>query len=227
MGRIAAIYQQTISAIAAHPDAGITTVNDLEGKTVGYQEGGVNKTLFPAVAGQTGVDDNAIKWVPLGDLRGALVSRKVDAVTDNVTGIPVLRRKLGGREPVMLTYSTWLTDGYSNTWTTSRDLLARDPDLVRRFRDAAMESLVYAIDHPGEAADALAAAEPTYDRDTAAEEITKLRPYVYGADGVGTITGPRFNRGIASMAAIGVLKHQSEITVDSLVDPTIAVPYTP
>jgi NitT/TauT family transport system substrate-binding protein len=88
----ATIYQQTVSCIVALPAANIHTPADLAGKRIGYSEGGVNRTIFPAYARLAGQDEATVKWVslPPPSIRAALIAGQLDAATEIVVGRPAV-----------------------------------------------------------------------------------------------------------------------------------------
>ncbi|WP_204015510.1 ABC transporter substrate-binding protein, partial [Virgisporangium aurantiacum] len=135
----APIYQQTVSCIVALPAANIHTPADLAGKRIGYSEGGVNKTIFPAYARLAGLDESTVKWVslPPPSIRAALVAGHLDAATEIVVGRPAVEAA-AKQKVTMLPYSDVIRDLYGNALGTTTDLIKSNPDLVRRFRDATL-----------------------------------------------------------------------------------------
>jgi len=207
---IAAVYQRTVSSITALAGSGITTPKDLEGRTIGYQPGGVNYTLFPTYARLAGVDPTKVKWrpVPPPQLRAILATGKVDAITETVIGTPGVQAVAAGRQAVTLAYSDYLGDLYGNAIVVGSGTATRNPDLVHRFRQAALRGLTYVIDHPDEAADVFARHTKVYPAKAAAAENRLMVPYVRPAAGapVGSLDPSRVMRAIAILQGAGAIR---------------------
>jgi NitT/TauT family transport system substrate-binding protein len=205
---VAAIYQLNVSCVVALPAAGIRSPRDLAGRKVGYSEGGVNKTIFPAYARLAGLDDATVKWVPLPppSIRAALIAGQLDAATEIVVGRPAL--EAAAKQTVtMLPYSDVLRDLYGNALAVSNDLIRNNPGLVRRFRDATLRGMRWTIDNPDAAGRIMARHNPTYKAEVAAAEVKQTVTYVKGnAPVVGHVDEARMARSIAVVQGIGLVK---------------------
>ncbi|HET6211547.1 MAG TPA: ABC transporter substrate-binding protein, partial [Micromonosporaceae bacterium] len=173
-----------------------------------------------------GIDAAKVRWVslPPPQLRQALAAGRVDAITELVTGRPGVEALADGRGTVVLPYSDYLTDLYGNVLATTSTTAAAHPDLVRRFRDAILRGLQYAIDHPGEAGQIFAKYQPQYRADVAAAEIGLMAPYSradqWGVP-VGALDERRVMRSIAVLQGAGALP--AGITPDSVVSFNLAL----
>jgi NitT/TauT family transport system substrate-binding protein len=204
----ATIYQQTVSCIVALPAANIHTPADLAGKRIGYTEGGVNRTIFPAYARLAGLDEATIRWIslPPPSIRAALLSGQLDAATEIVIGRPAVEAA-AKQKVTMLPYSDVVRDLYGNALGTTTDLIRTNPGLIRRFRDATLKGLRWTIDNPDDAGRIMARHNPTYKADIAAAEATETVAYVRGtAPHVGHLDQPRLARCIALIQGIGLIK---------------------
>lgn len=204
---IAAIHQQTLVSIMTLEGTGITSPKDLAGKKVAAAKGSVNQMLFPAYAQLAGLDAKTVSFVDTQptQLNALMVSGKVDALSTFLISQNALKKAAGGKSPVVFPYSDFLTDLFGNVITTTPKLAEENPDLVNRFRDAAMKGLKYAIEHPEEAAQILNKAEPTADVAAATSEIQLMTPYVTpsGGEPIGTIREERVARAIAILEGAG------------------------
>jgi NitT/TauT family transport system substrate-binding protein len=217
---IAAVYQRSVSSITALDGSGITRPSDLHGKRIGYAPGGVNFTLFPAYARLAGIDATKVTWqqVDPAQMRGLLAAGKLDAITETVIGTPGVESTAKGRKAVVLAYNDWVTDLYGNVIATRA---GTDPELVRRFRAAALKSLAHAIGHPDEAGTAFHKANPTYPEQAATAETALMASYVRaGAGEVGGLEAGRVARSIALLQGLGAIP--AGITPDAVVDFTAA-----
>jgi len=203
---VAAYYQRSVSCIMALQSRGITQPRDLEGRRVGYTAGGVNKTLFPTYAKLAGVNDRAIRWtnLPPAQLRPNLLAGQLDAVTEIVIGRPAVEAAAG--QPVsVLPYSDHLRDLYGNALATSLTTAMGNPRIVRRFRDAVLQGLAYAIDHPDEAGQIVTQHVKTYQATAAAAEVRAMAPFVRSGVGIGHIDEARVVQSVALLQAAGAI----------------------
>lgn len=210
----AAIYQNTVSCIVALPGSGIQSPLDLAGKRIGFSEGGVNRTVFPAYARLAGLDYSTVKWVSLQppSIRPALIAGQLDAATEIVVGRPAIEAA-AGKQVTMLPYSDHMRDLYGNALGTTAKLARENPDLVRRFRDATLRGLRWTIDNPDAAGEIMAKHNPVYKAAVAAAEVRETVSYVRGnATVIGALDKNRLNRSIALVQGIGLVK--SGITPD-------------
>ncbi|GAA2697364.1 ABC transporter substrate-binding protein [Actinoplanes palleronii] len=177
---IAAIHQQTLVSIVSLAGAGITTPKDLEGRKLGAATGSVNQLLFPAYAKLAGVDQARVTWVnaPPAQLPALLASNRVDALSTFLIGAKGLEKAAGGKKAVVLPYSAYLPELFGNGLIAPLAITRDQPDLARRFRDAALKGLAYTMEHPQEAAEIMKKAQPAADITAAVGEITLMAPYV-------------------------------------------------
>jgi len=202
----AAVYQRSVSCIMALASRGITVPRDLEGKTVGYTEGGVNKTLFPTYARLAGVDQAKIRWVnlPPPQLRPTLLAGTLDAITEIVIGRPAVEAT-AGKPVTVLPYSNYLGDLYGNVLATTLSTAMGNPGIVKRFRDALLRGLAHAIAHPEEAGQVLAKHQPTYKAQAATAEVRATEPYVRSGVGIGDIDEARVMQSISLLQGAGAI----------------------
>jgi NitT/TauT family transport system substrate-binding protein len=133
-------------------DAAIRTAADLAGKRVAVNTlKNIGDSTIRASVRKAGGDPSSIKFVELAfpDMPAALQAGRVDAIW---VVEPFLSTSLaqGGRL-VASNYVDTAPDLTVAVYFTSRQLLDKDPDLVKRFTDAMTESLAYADAHPDEA----------------------------------------------------------------------------
>jgi NitT/TauT family transport system substrate-binding protein len=217
---IAAIHQQTLVSIISLQGGKIATPKDLEGKKIGAATGSVNQLLFPAYAQLAGVDPKLVTWVnvPPPQLPALLASSQVDALSTFLIGRGGIE-KAAGKPAVIMPYSDYLSDLYGNGLVTSSKLTADNPDLVKRFRDAALKGLKWTIENPEDAAKILKEAQPSADIGAATGEIKAMAPYVKPTDAsapFGGLDQKQVARAIAILQGAGLIP--SGLTPDAVVD---------
>ncbi|WP_433207194.1 ABC transporter substrate-binding protein [Dactylosporangium sp. CS-047395] len=215
---IAAIHQQTLVSIVALDGSGISAPKDLEGKKLGAATGSVNQLLFPGYAKLAGIDATKIQWVNAqpAQLPALLAGGQVQALSTFLIGVKGIEKAAGGKKTVVLPYSKYLGDLYGNGLITTAKIAKENPELAKRFRDAALKGLQYTIDHPDEAAQILKKAQPAADVTAAVGEITLMKPYVTSGSGLGVMEQERVARAIATLQASELIP--AGLTPDSVVD---------
>ncbi|MFC7534157.1 ABC transporter substrate-binding protein [Actinoplanes sp. GCM10030250] len=215
MRAIAAIHQQTLVSIITLEGSGITEPKQLEGRKLGAATGSVNQLLFPAYAKLAGIDASKVEWVnaPPAQLPALLASGRVDALSTFLIGVRGIEKAAGGKKAVVLPYSEFLPDLFGNGLIAPVSVIEGNPDLTRRFRDAALKGLQYTLDHPDEAAQILKKAQPAADVTAAVGEITLMAPYVKPS---GVIDKSRVSQALATLQSGGLIG--SGLTPDAVVD---------
>jgi NitT/TauT family transport system substrate-binding protein len=139
----------------------VRSVADLAGKKVAVNVlQNVVELAVRASAAKANIDPNSIEYVKLGfpEMAAALANGQVDAAFV-VEPFQQVVLSQGGRA-----IASSLVDAAPNLsvamYFTSKQLLAEDPDLVKRFTEAMDESLGYADGHPDEVREIL----PTYTK---------------------------------------------------------------
>ncbi|GAA2502875.1 ABC transporter substrate-binding protein [Winogradskya humida] len=216
---IAAVHQQSLVAILTLEGSGITSPKDLTNKKIGAATASVNQLLFPAYAKLAGFDPNSVKWVNTQPTQVAslLASGQVDAVSTFLIGKGGIE-KAAGKKVVILPYNQYLSDLFGNGIIASNKILAENPDLCRRMRDALLRGLQYSIDHPDEAAEILHKAQPAAAVAAAKGEITSMTPYVPAPAGapLGSMDEKRVAKALAILEASGLLT--TTLKPESVVD---------
>lgn len=214
---IGAIQQRTIAAFISLDGKGISKPADLQGKTVGQAPGSMNKTLFPAYVKLAGLDGSSVKLqdVAAAQLPALLVAGKIDAAAQWVPAAPSIQAAAGGKQPVVLPFSDYLTDIYGNVLVATQKMIEKNPGLVKRFRTALFKGMKYAIEHPQEAGQILKKDQPAVDAKAAGEEVKLMAPYVTTSTEkveIGSMDPTRVAKGIALVQSLGLI--QSGLAVD-------------
>ncbi|HEX5205544.1 ABC transporter substrate-binding protein [Paractinoplanes rhizophilus] len=216
---IAAIHQQTLVSIMTTADTGITKPTDLSGKTVGTAAGSVSELLFPAYAKLAGLDPKTVKiqGAQPTALNALMAQRKVDGLSTFLLSKKALETA-SKKQVVVLPYSQYLSDLFGNAIIARDDVISSDKEMVRKFAEAAMKGLQYAVDHPEEAAEIMHKAEPTAAVPAAVGELNAMKPYVSPPNGatLGHLDQERVARSIAILQGNGLMP--AGLTPDKVVD---------
>ncbi|MFY1673273.1 ABC transporter substrate-binding protein [Plantactinospora sp. WMMB334] len=220
---IAAVHQSTLVAIFAPPGSGVTKPTDLEGKKVGVAQGSITKTLLPAYGKLAGFDASKLQFVEATPqtLVGLLVGKKVDVLSTFVITRNTVET-ITKQQMTVLPLTDYLRDLLGTGLTTTAKYAADNPDIVKRFKDAAMKGLKYTVENPEEAAKIMKANNPNVQEQGAAAEIKLMTPYVTSAPGgvVGALDEQRAARAIAILQGAELIP--AGLTPDKVIDFSIA-----
>lgn len=177
---VAVTSQATQAAIATLAESGIETPKDLEGKTLADLPASIVIRLFPFFAKRAGVDVSKVNIVPgtPQTLPSLLATGRVDAIGQFTVGVPTLTKAAGGRKITTFKYSKYLKGLLGNAIVTSDDRIKNNPDQVRRFTQAVLKGLNFAIQNPGDAGWIMKKYVPIADAITAGNELRILKYFV-------------------------------------------------
>ncbi|RKR90121.1 NitT/TauT family transport system substrate-binding protein [Micromonospora pisi] len=216
---ITAVHQDTLVAIFAPEDSGITAATDLTGKRVGAATGSITQTLLPAYGKLAGFDAGSLDVVNSQppQLAGLLAGNQVDVLSTFIITRGTVET-VTGKKMVVFPFRDHLPDLLGTGLTTTAGLAEEKPEMVRRFRDAALRGLAYTLDHPEEAAEIMKKHNPAVNVRGAATEITLMTPYVRPAAGatIGVIDRQRAARSIGVLEQAGLIP--GGLSPDSVVD---------
>jgi NitT/TauT family transport system substrate-binding protein len=157
---VAVIDAMGTEAVIVRPDAGVSKLADLKGKSIlTTANAGVN-TFFPLVLKNGGLAEGDVKITNVPD--GALVSSYLQGAGGSV-GIlgglddkPAEIKANGGAQPVTFPYSDFGVNQVGYCIVTHSDTLKNNPDLVKRFVEATLKSYKEAESNPDAAVAAMA-----------------------------------------------------------------------
>ena len=131
-------------AILINPDSGIKDIKDLKGKALlTTANAGVN-TFFPIVLANAGLVESDITLTNVAD--GALVSSYLQGaggavgILGGLDDKPAEIKANGGKEPVAFPYSSYGVNQVGYCIVATKDLIEKNPDLVKRFVQATIKS---------------------------------------------------------------------------------------
>ena len=206
---VGAVHQLTLNSLATFVDRGFTSPRDLKGRTLGAVVGAAPRALFPAYARLAGLDEKTIRWTDATTQNSGslLATNKVDGLATQIPTKPGLEKLAGGRKVLMFPYSEFISDLYGITIMTHKNIIEKNPALVRRFNQAIMRGVKYAVNNPEEIGKVLREIDNTVDANQAAQELTILRPNSLPAGGapVGTFDEARMAKSIDLLQDLGLI----------------------
>jgi NitT/TauT family transport system substrate-binding protein len=161
------VAYKNMMSLVGFGDPPVTKPKDLEGRKIAAAPGDSVRTGFIAISKPNGVDLAKVEWVTTDSTnkRALLFSGKVGATCDYAVNFPVYEKgaaKLGKKVSQILLADFGL-DIYSNGVTTRDDVIKSDPELVKNFNDALVESMVFSIDNRDEAVRIFLKHNPQFD----------------------------------------------------------------
>jgi putative hydroxymethylpyrimidine transport system substrate-binding protein len=183
---VMAIMQEPLNSIISLEEAGITSPEDLAGKTVGYAGQYFGAAVLDTVLREAGEDPSSVEKINVGqDLRPALISERVDAVVDAYWNIEAVELAQEGFETNVIRLPEVGVPNYNElVVATSGSYAEENPDLVRRFVGALVEGHRYALENPEAARDALLAANEELNPEVV-EETVRLTVPLFEAERLG------------------------------------------
>jgi NitT/TauT family transport system substrate-binding protein len=147
-------------AIIVHPEAGIKEIKDLKGKSLlTTANAGVN-TFAPLVLKNAGLSESDVNITKVAE--GALISsylQKAGGAVGFLGGLdnaPAEIKANGGQAPVTFAYSDYGVNQVGYCIVTTKETLAKNPDLVKRFMAATVKSYKETEANPDAAVAAMA-----------------------------------------------------------------------
>lgn len=140
------------AGVVVHEDSAVKSAADLSGKSVAINTlNNISDTVVRESVRKAGGDAGSVKFVelPFPDMPAAVLDARVDAAFV-VEPFLTISQQQGARN-VASAYAEATEDLSVATYFTSEQLLKSDPELVRAFSEAMVESQTYASEHPEEA----------------------------------------------------------------------------
>lgn len=133
------VFDKTPLNVFSSAEKPIKTPKDMEGKTVGAPPGDSQRQMWPAFAKAAGVDESKVTWVNIEPAAkiAALAEKRVDAVADYTTGLPLYEKPMGEGKVVMMPWADHGFDMYSMSIMASQKTMTERPEVLKKFLEAA------------------------------------------------------------------------------------------
>lgn len=152
---LATVYGKAPHGVYFLKGAGIRGPKDLEGRTIGAAQGSATYRTFGAFVNLAGIDRSKVKFqfMDSSAILPSVLSGKVDAGLFYVTESPGITLKAMKINKAVnhIMYRDSGFNIYANGIIAHEDDIKKDPDRVRRFLEATIQGIAYAIDHREEA----------------------------------------------------------------------------
>lgn len=138
--------------ITVRANGAIRNVQDLRGKHIGVSTAAsLTEWLTRELARREGWERGAVTAVPLGSDAAQIAAMKTGQIDGLVLDVATaLRLEASGEGRIVLYFGDIIKDFIQNAAYARRDLLASDPDRVRRFLAAWYETIAYMSTHKQE-----------------------------------------------------------------------------
>jgi NitT/TauT family transport system substrate-binding protein len=207
---VAALFQKDPLVLLAHPGQGIDKLEDLKGLTLLVGAEGM-ATYFQWLKADFGFSDAKVK--PYTFNPQPFLADKRTAMQGYVTSEPYAIERQGGFQPRIFLLADYGFDTYSTLIETRRELVEKQPDVVRRFVEASIVGWYTYIHGDNKAANALIKQHnPEMTDELLAYSVDKLKAYgiVDSGDsrelGIGAMTDARMASFFDKMVRAGVVK---------------------
>ena len=155
---VAQVDAMGTDACMCRPDSGITDIKQLEGQVVMTTAGAGVNTLFPVALLNAGVDIDKVNITNVAE--AALVSSYLQnlapCILAGIDDKPAQIVAEGGDPPVIFPYSDYGVNQVGYAIVAHNDVIAQNPDLVKRFVAAVVKSMEASLADPDAAVAAMA-----------------------------------------------------------------------
>ncbi|MDR3469847.1 MAG: ABC transporter substrate-binding protein [Xanthobacteraceae bacterium] len=207
---VAAIFQKDPQVLLAHPEAKVTTLEDLKPLTLFVSKEGMT-TYFQWLVSEYGFKAAGVK--PYTFNPQPFLADRRSAMQGYITSEPFAVEKQAGIKPTVILLADYGFNSYSTLIETRRDFADNKPDLVQRFVDASAigwYTYLYGDNKPGNAM--IKKLNPEMTDDLLAYSVAKMKEYGIvdsgdaEKDGIGAMNDARWASFFDKMVRAGVVR---------------------
>ena len=178
---LAAIFQHSPGVLLSLKESNIQTPADLIGKRIMMSDDGQGLYQFQAMLLKQHIDIAQMTLVPHSWRLQDLIEGKVDVISAYAMDEPAQLEQLG-YNPSVITNQPYGVDFYGDILFTSEREVSRHPERVAAFLRATKKGWMYALKHPEEMAELIAAmpeaAARGLDKQVLVREAHLMAPYI-------------------------------------------------
>jgi NitT/TauT family transport system substrate-binding protein len=207
---IAAMFQRDPQVLLTRPGVGLDNWEDLKKATIFVSKEGL-ASYFQWMKAEFGFREEQTK--PYTFNAAPFLADKNSAMQGYVTSEPLAVEREGKFQPNIFLLAEYGFDTYSTTIETRRDVIEKNPDLVKRFVEASIVGWYnYLYGDNSKANAAIKKSNPDMDDPQIAFSIAKLKEYgiVDSGDtlklGIGAMTDERMKSFFDKMVKAGLMK---------------------
>ena len=154
---VATIDAQGADAVICRPDSGVKTLKDLEGKTLMTTAGAGVNAFWPVVVANAGLDEKKIKLTNVAEnaLVPLYLKNNAPCILGGLDDKPAEIEANGGDKPLVFSYTDYGVYQPGYVIVAHKDTVRDNPDLVKRFVLATLQSVNAAMANPDESVAAL------------------------------------------------------------------------
>jgi len=209
---VAAIFQKDPLVLMSHPDAGLDHFEDLPKADKAFIGLATLTTVWPWMEKKWGFRRDRVAIYNFNS--APFLADKKSIQQGYATSEPFAIARQGGFKPNVFLLADHGYETYATTIETRRDLLMKNPDLVRRFVEASILGWVHYLNGDNRSANTLIKREnPDIDDAQIAFSVAQMKAFgiVESGEalklGVGAMDKARIERFYADMASAGAAAH--------------------
>ncbi len=146
--KVATVIDTPLNNLLLRADSGVETLDDLEGKTIGYSVPGFDSVILASMLQSAGLDLDQVKTVNVNwAITASLLAKKVDAVIGAYRVFENLELNLQGVEALAFYPEEHGIPPYDEMILVANEKLQGDPRLAR-FNRALEAATVWLLNHP-------------------------------------------------------------------------------
>jgi NitT/TauT family transport system substrate-binding protein len=199
--------------LLAHPNVGVDSLEDLQGKPI-YVAALANTTFWPFLKEKYNFTDEQKR--PYNFSIAPFLADKNVAQQGYISSEPLKVTKEGGFEPVVFLLADYGYTPYTTTIETRRELVEKNPDLVKRFVDASIKGWYSYLENPEPGNQLIKKDNPEMTDELLAYSLKKMKEYgiVISGDaekkGIGMMTDARWKSFFDEFVKAGVFKAETD-----------------
>jgi NitT/TauT family transport system substrate-binding protein len=132
------VFDKTPLNTFSRTDKPMRTPKDLESATMAAPPGDSQRQMWPAFAKLNGIDASKATWVNIEPAAkvAAVSEKRVDAVGDYLTGLPLYEKAMGKGNVVSMAWADFGFDMYSMSIMASEKTMTQRADVLKKFLEA-------------------------------------------------------------------------------------------
>lgn len=222
---VAAMFQKDPRCIIAHPDPEIKDLSDLKGRPIFVTQTAVND-FWGLLAKRYGFTDSQRRVYNFNP--APFLADPTSSQQGYVTSEPFTLAQELGQEPLVFLLADYGYTPYATTINTTRTIIQKKPDVVKRFVQATSAGWQSYLKDPEPANTLIRQAHPEMPQDLLEYGLTTLKEYEMltageaAENGIGYMTGDRWKEFFDNMVDWGVYEasvpYESAFVLDFIQD---------